>query len=122
MQVQTLFTLIALGVTAGALGGIFGIGGGMILIPGLVLIAGMNQHEAVGTSLAVMLPPIGLFAAYNFYKEGFINIRYAMVLAAAFMVGSFFTSKIAVQLPENLVRKAFSVVFMAVSVKMFFSK
>ena len=122
MSAYTTAILILLGLVAGALGGIFGVGGGMILIPGLVLLAGVDQHTAIGTSLAVMLPPIGAFAAYNYYKAGSVNIVYAAVIAMAFMFGSFFASKIALMLPELLVRRAFSVLLMIVAVRMFFYK
>ena len=96
MDATTLLLLIAIGLVAGALGGLLGIGGGIIMIPAMVYVMGMGQHEAIGTSLAVMLPPIGLFAAYNYYKEGYINLKFALIMAAAFMVGSFFSSKLAV--------------------------
>ena len=122
MNFYTLLILILIGLITGAFGGLLGIGGGMILIPALVYILGFNQHEAIGTSLAVMLPPIGLFAAYNYYRAGHVNLKYALILAVAFMVGSFFTSKIAVSIPENVIRKIFSVFLILVALKMFFSK
>ncbi|MCE9501019.1 MAG: sulfite exporter TauE/SafE family protein [Leptospira sp.] len=122
MNIHTVIALISIGLFAGALGGLLGIGGAMVLIPAMVFFLGLNQHEAIGTSLAVMLPPIGLFAAYNYYKAGYVNIKFAMILAIAFMMGSFFTSKIAINIPENIVRKIFSIIFLLISVKMFFSK
>lgn len=122
MTTQIWIVLVLIGLSAGALGGILGIGGGMVLIPGLVLFAGLDQHTAIGTSLAVMLPPIGLFAAYNYYKAGSVNLSYAMIIAAAFMVGSFFSSKVSLMLPELLVRRIFSVLLAAVAIRMFFQK
>ncbi len=122
MNTQTLVLLILIGLLAGSLGGLLGIGGGIIMIPAMVYILGMSQHEAVGTSLAVMLPPIGMFAAYNFHKAGYINLKYALIMAAAFMVGSFFSSKIAVSLPANIIQKVFSVFLVLVAIKMFFTK
>lgn len=122
MNIYTLLALVIIGLITGALGGMLGIGGGLIMIPSLVYFIGLNQHEAIGTSLAVMLPPIGLFAAYNFYKAGQVNLKYALILAAAFMVGSYFTSKIALEIPENIMRKIFSVFLVIVALKMFFSK
>ena len=92
------------------------------MIPAMVYVMGMGQHEAIGTSLAVMLPPIGLFAAYNYYKEGYINLKFALIMAAAFMVGSFFSSKLAVSIPASTIRKAFSIFLVIVAIKMFFSK
>ncbi len=122
MDATTFLFLIAIGLVAGALGGLLGIGGGIIMIPAMVYILGMNQHQAVGTSLAVMLPPIGLFAAYNYYKEGYINLKFALIMAMAFMVGSFFSSKLAVSIPASTIRKAFSIFLIIVAIKMFFSK
>ena len=122
MNTYTLLILVLIGLVTGALGGMLGIGGGLILIPALVYFFGMDQHEAIGTSLAVMLPPIGLFAAYNYYKAGQVNIKYALILAAAFMVGSYFTSKIALTIPENLMRKIFSIFLIFIAIKMFFAK
>ncbi|HAM99422.1 MAG TPA: permease [Marinilabiliales bacterium] len=122
MDATTLLLLIAIGLVAGALGGLLGIGGGIIMIPAMVYVMGMGQHEAIGTSLAVMLPPIGLFAAYNYYKEGYINLKFALIMAAAFMVGSFFSSKLAVSIPASTIRKAFSIFLVIVAIKMFFSK
>lgn len=122
MSINTLLVLLIIGLITGALGGMLGIGGGLILIPSLVYFVGLNQHEAIGTSLAVMLPPIGLFAAYNYYKAGQVNLKYALILAAAFMIGSYFTSKIALEIPENVMRKIFSVFLIIVAINMFFSK
>jgi uncharacterized protein len=122
MTIQTWTILILIGLSAGALGGILGIGGGLILIPGLVLFLGLDQHTAIGTSLAVLLPPIGLFAAYNYYKAGDVNLKYGLIIAAAFMVGSFFSSKVALMLPELVVRRTFSILLLVISVRMFFAK
>jgi uncharacterized protein len=122
MTIQTWTILILIGLSAGALGGILGIGGGLILIPGLVLFLGLDQHTAIGTSLAVLLPPIGLFAAYNYYKAGAVNLKYGLIIAAAFMVGSFFSSKVALMLPELVVRRTFSILLLVISVRMFFAK
>ncbi len=122
MNMTTLLLLIAVGLVTGVLGGMLGIGGGLILIPSLVYIFGLSQHQAIGTSLAVMLPPIGLFAAYNYYKAGQVNLKYALILAAAFMIGSYFSSKLAVKIPEHILRKTFSLFLIVVALKMFFSK
>ncbi|MBP1666059.1 MAG: Sulfite exporter TauE/SafE, partial [Bacteroidetes bacterium] len=81
MDLETFLILIVIGLITGAVGGMLGIGGALILIPALVYFMGFSQHEAIGTSLAVMLPPIGLFAAYNYYKAGQVNIKYALIIA-----------------------------------------
>ena len=122
MNIYTLLLLVIIGLITGGLGGLLGIGGGLILIPALVYLIGLSEHEAVGTSLAVMLPPIGLFAAYNYYRTGHVNLLFALILAVAFMAGSYFTSKIAISMPENLIRKIFSVFLLIIAIKMFFTK
>ena len=120
--IYTILILIVIGVVTGAFSGFLGIGGGLIIIPALVYFMGFGQHEAIGTSLAVMLPPIGLFAVLNYYKAGQVNLNYALILAAAFMVGSYFTSKIAVNIPASTLKKIFSVFLVVIAVRMFFSK
>jgi len=122
MNITVLVLLVIVGLATGVLGGMLGIGGGLILIPSLVYIFGFSQHQAIGTSLAIMLPPIGLFAAYNYYKAGQVNLKYALILAAAFMIGSYFSSKLAVKIPEHILRKTFSLFLVLVALKMFFSK
>lgn len=122
MNIYTLLLLILVGLMTGAFAGIMGLGGGIILIPALIFIFGFSQHQANGTSLAVMLPPIGLFAAYNYYKAGHVNLKYALILAAAFMIGSYFTSHWATKIPEVTLRKIFSLFLLLVAVKMFFTK
>ena len=120
MDLITFLILVVIGLITGAVGGMLGIGGALILIPALVYFMGFSQHEAIGTSLAVMLPPIGLFAAYNYYKAGQVNIKYALIIAAAFMIGSYFTSRLALKMPENLIRKIFSVFIILIAIRMFF--
>ena len=120
MDLETFLILIVIGLITGAVGGMLGIGGALILIPALVYFVGFSQHEAIGTSLAVMLPPIGLFAAYNYYKAGQVKIKYALIIAAAFMIGSYFTSRLALKMPENLIRKIFSVFIILIAIRMFF--
>jgi len=120
MDLLTLLILIVIGLVTGAVGGMLGIGGALILIPALVYFVGFSQHEAIGTSLAIMLPPIGLFAAYNYYKAGQVNIKYALIIAAAFMIGSYFTSKLALKIPEDIIRKIFGVFLFLIALRMFF--
>ena len=122
MSVYTFFILVMIGLAAGVLGGMFGLGGGIIMIPALVYLLGMSQHGAQGTSVAIMLPPIGIMAAYNYYKAGEINIKYALIIAGAFIIGGYFGSQIALQLPTNILKKIFAVVMIIFAVRMFFSK
>lgn len=122
MDINNLLILIMIGLVAGLLGGILGLGGGIIMIPAMVFLLGFTQHQAIGTSLAVMLPPIGMFAAYNYYKAGQVNLKYALIIAVAFMAGSYLSSKFALTIPENTLKKIFSVLLLIVAIKMFFSK
>lgn len=122
MDTTTIFILIAIGLIAGVFGGIFGVGGAVIMIPALVYFLSVDQHTAQGTSLAVMLPPIGLFAAYNYYKAGQVNIWYAVIIAATFMIGGYFGSMIALKLPENLMKKIFGIFLILIALKLIFSK
>ncbi|MGZ3862517.1 MAG: TSUP family transporter [Bacteroidia bacterium] len=122
MSSTTIILLLLIGVTAGLLGGMIGLGGGIILIPAMVFILKMDQQTAQGTSIAVMLPPIGLFAVYNYYKAGYVNTSYAMIIAVAFMVGGYFGSQIALKMSPEVMKKIFSVLIVLIAVKMFFSK
>jgi uncharacterized protein len=122
MSTSMLLILIVIGIITGVMAGMLGIGGAIIMIPALVFLLGISQQTAQGTSLAVMLPPIGIIAAYNYYKAGHVNIRFAIVLAVFFLVGSYFGSKLAVRLPEQVLKKIFGILLLLVAVKMLFSK
>jgi len=122
MSLSMLIILVAIGIVTGIMAGIFGIGGGLVVIPALVFILGLSQQSAQGTSLAMMLPPIGLIAAINYYKAGYVNIKFALILAAAFMVGSYFGSKIAINLSQEVLKKTFGLLLLAVAIKMLISK
>jgi uncharacterized membrane protein YfcA len=82
----------------------------------------MDQYSAQGTSLAIMLPPIGLLAAYNYYKAGALNLQYALIIAAAFFVGGYLGSKIALSIPLEALRKIFAIVLIAIAIKILWSK
>jgi uncharacterized protein len=122
METSILLLLTAIGLIVGFFGGMFGVGGGVILIPLLVYIIGMEQHTAQGTSVAILLPPIGIVAAYNYYKAGHVNIKYAIIIAITFIIGSYFGSKLAVYLPDQVSKRIFAVILFLISVKMFFLK
>ncbi len=122
MNLTTLLILVIIGLMAGVFGGMFGVGGAIVMIPALVYFLGVDQHTAQGTSLAVMLPPIGLFAAYNYYKVGQVNIWYAVIIAVTFMIGGYFGSKIALNLPENLMKKIFGIFLLLVALRLIFSR
>ncbi len=122
MDTTTMLILIAIGLMAGVFSGIFGVGGAVIMIPALVYFLSVDQHTAQGTSLAVMLPPIGLFAAFNYYKAGQVNVWYAVIIAVTFMIGGYFGSMIALKLPENLMKKIFGIFLILTALRLIFSK
>lgn len=122
MSTTMLLILIVIGIVTGFMAGMLGIGGAIVMIPALVYFLGITQQAAQGTSLAVMLPPIGILAAYNYYKAGQVNIKFALILAAFFLVGSFFGSKLALNIPQALLKKIFGVLLLLVAAKMLLSK
>jgi uncharacterized membrane protein YfcA len=122
MSVSVVLLLLLIGVVTGIMAGMLGIGGAVIMIPSLVFILGFSQQMAQGTSLAVMLPPIGILAAYNYWKVGQANIKFALILAAAFIIGSYFGSKLALSIPQSVLKKIFGVLLLLIAAKMLFSK
>jgi uncharacterized membrane protein YfcA len=122
MSVSTIIILLVIGTITGVMAGMLGIGGGLVVIPALVMILGMSQQTAQGTSLAMMLPPIGILAAYNYYKEGHVDVKFAILLALTFIIGSYFGSKLAVRLPQELLKKIFGIFLLLVAIKMLFWK
>ena len=111
-----------IGVFAGVVGGMVGIGGAILMIPALVFFMGFSQQMAQGTTLAAMIPPIGLLAAYAYYQKGFVNIPVAACIAAGFLIGGFFGGKLSVQIDATILRKGFALFLLIISVRMFFSK
>ena len=93
---STILILLVIGLLAGVLSGMVGVGGGIIIVPALVYFIGMSQHQGQGTSLAVLLLPVGIFAVYNYYKAGYVDVRSTLIIAATFLIGGFIGSKIAI--------------------------
>lgn len=120
MPTSTLLTLIAIGIVTGAVAGMLGIGGAIIMVPALVFILGLSQQSAQGTSLVVI--SMGIIAAYNYYRAGHVNIKFALILAGSFIIGSYFGSKFALTLQETTLRKIFSILLLVVALKMLLSK
>ncbi len=109
---------IIIGVIAGALGGMFGIGGGLVMVPAMAAFLHFSQHKAQGTSLGVLIIPVALPAVINYYKEGNIDLKVAAFIACGFLVGGFFGSKFSLSLPETTVKKAFAIFLVTVAVYM----
>src|SRR5262245_10745755 len=101
MTVQMVLLLLLIGLAAGMLSGLVGVGGGIIVVPALVFALGFSQQQAQGTSLGLLLLPIGIFAVLNYYKEGYIDIKVVLIMSVAFILGAYLGSKFALSLPEE---------------------
>lgn len=122
MTLSTFLILLIIGLAAGILSGVAGVGGGVIVIPALIFALGMTQFEAQGTSLALMVPPIGIMAAYNYYQDGYVNWKYALILAIFFVIGGYLGSKMVLSLPQGMIKKGFAVFIILIGLKMLLGK
>lgn len=118
MDINTIATLLLIGAAAGCLSGFIGIGGGLLIVPALMYFMGMSQMVAQGTSLALMLPPIGALAVMNYWKAGELDLRAAGIMVVAFVVGGYFGSRIALSLNPMKVRLAFGLLMMYAAIRM----
>ncbi|MDR3425272.1 MAG: sulfite exporter TauE/SafE family protein [Alphaproteobacteria bacterium] len=114
-----MFGLVLLGVAAGALSGLTGIGGGIIIVPALIYLFGYSAHLAQGTTLALLVPPIGILAAWAYYQKGFVDVPSAAIIAAGFIVGTLLGAKLSVGISDDALRKVFATLMVVVSIKMF---
>ena len=121
LDFQTIAYLTLIGVLAGIVSGFIGIGGGIIIVPGLIYLAGLTQIQAQGTSLALMLPPIGILAFMHYYKEGNVDLKVAGIVAVTFIVGGFFGAKLAHKIDQNIAKIIFGVLMLLIAIKMIFS-
>lgn len=111
---------IMIGLVAGTLSGLLGIGGGIIIVPALIYIFGMNQHLAQGTTLALMVPPIGLLAAWTYYKEGYVDLKIAALICLGFFIGGLIGASLSLEISETILKRSFGIVFLTIAVKMTF--
>ncbi len=116
----TVLILLAIGLFSGMLGGLVGIGGGVVLVPALIYILGFSQLNAQGTSLALIMFPVGVLGVINYYKQGHIDFNIVFILAIGFVVGSFLGSKFAMNIPQTLVKKSFAMLMIVIAMKMLF--
>lgn len=119
---MNIFLYIMLGLVAGIFSGLIGLGGGIIIVPALVLLFGFSQHTAQGTTLALMVPPIGLLAAWMYYKEGFVDLKIAGLICIGFFIGGLIGAKFAAKIPDDTLRKIFGIVLLLASLKMILGK
>lgn len=122
MTLHTILLLVIIGIMAGILSGLVGVGGGVVMVPMLVLFLGFSQHQAQGTSLAVLVVPVTAIAVYNYYKEGYIDWRYAAIIAVFFVIGGYFGSKLAINIDQKMLKKIFGVVLLVIAGKMLLEK
>ena len=111
---------IGLGILAGMTSGLIGIGGGIIIVPVLVIFFGFSQQMAQGTTLALMVPPIGAFAAWTYYRQGFVDIKTAALICIGFIAGSVIGSDLAIRLPAEILTRTFGAILVAIGLKMLF--
>jgi uncharacterized membrane protein YfcA len=114
------FPYVLLGLFSGFLGGLLGIGGGVFVIAALAFIFGFSQHQAQGTTLAALLPPAGIFAAYLYYKEGYVNLKVACLLCVGFFFGAALGAKLATHLSTSVLEKVFGMLLLVLGIKMVF--
>lgn len=118
MTLQMILILVTIGLMAGMLSGMVGVGGGIIVVPALVFFLGFTQKQAQGTSLALLSLPVVILAALNYYNQGLVEVRTVLVMAVAFLVGGFLGSKIALSVPEESLKRFFAVVLFYTGFKM----
>lgn len=122
MSTFHLIILVIVGIMSGMLAGVFGVGGAIIVIPALVFILGLSQHEAQGTSLAFMLPPVGILATWNYWKAGHVNWKIALILSLTFVVGAYLGSHLSINISDKTLRRLFGGLMIVIAIKMIFSK
>lgn len=117
-----LLGLVLLGLLAGALSGLVGIGGGIIMVPVLVLLFGLSQHQAQGTTLAVLVLPVGILGAWTYYRHGYVDLKMAAAICLGFLIGSLFGARLATDLPGLVLQKVFGVALLLVALRMIFAR
>ncbi len=122
MSLSSLFILIIIGLLSGFISGFVGVGGGVLMIPLMIFLLGFTQFEAQGTAIFAMLPPIGILAALNYFKQGYVKWEYAVVIAFTFVIGGYFGSKVSLNLSPTIVKRVFGFIMLFIGVKMIFSK
>lgn len=120
MSINELIILASIGLAAGVFSGMFGIGGGMVMVPALVFFIGVSQYTAQGTSLAVLVIPVAAVAAFNYYKAGHVEPKWALIMAVGFVIGGFLGSKISLGMSEVMMKRLFGVLMLGMAIKLIF--
>jgi uncharacterized membrane protein YfcA len=119
---NTVLLLLAIGLMAGFLSGLIGIGGGIIIMPLLLYLVNMNQKTAQGTTLFLFMLPISVLSVYNYHKAGYVDFKTAAIMAITFLVGSYFGSKIAINIDTKALKQVFAVIIILIGVKILWDK
>lgn len=122
MTIQIVLILLAVGLAAGFLSGMVGIGGGIIIVPVLVYFLGFTQHQAQGTTLFMFLLPIGILGVMNYHKQGYVDYKTALIICTTFVFGSYFGSKLSISLDQKMVKQIFGAIIILLGAKMLFWK
>jgi len=117
-----IWPFLILGLFAGILSGLIGIGGGIFIVPALVFIFGLSQHQAQGTTLALFVPPIGILAAWTYYRQGYVDLKIAALICVGFLFGGLLGAKLAVGLSNRVLEKVFGSALLLMSLKMILGK
>jgi len=120
MDTQTILILLMIGAGSGILGGMVGVGGGIIIVPALIYFLGFSQLDAQGTSLAMLMLPVGILGVIQYYRHGHVNFNIVLLLAAGFVLGSLLGSKISLSIPQETVKKFFAGLMLIIALKMLF--
>jgi uncharacterized membrane protein YfcA len=120
MDLQYLLIVALIGIAAGMLSGLLGLGGAIIIIPALIFFLGYSQQTAQGTALIMMVLPVGVLAAYQYYKAGYVEIKTALIMAVFFFIGGYFGARFATEIPQSLLKKLFAIMLIILAIKMLF--
>lgn len=121
ISTSTILILLSIGLGAGMLSGFVGVGGGIVIVPALVFLVGLSQHEAQGTSLLVLMMPVVALSVFNYWQKGQVNWKFALIIASTFVVGGFIGSKIALKVNPAYVKIIFGALMLYISIKMMLS-
>jgi uncharacterized membrane protein YfcA len=118
MSTQIILILLLIGLFAGMLSGMIGVGGGIVIVPALIFFLGFNQHQAQGTSLGLLMLPVGILAVLNYYHKGHIDIGYVGIMAIGFVLGGYLGSKLALNISELVLKRFFAIILFYTAFKM----
>jgi uncharacterized protein len=122
MTINEVIILIMIGLSAGIVAGLLGVGGAIIIVPALVFFFGLTQHQAQGTSLSVLIFPVGFLAFWNYYKQGYVNFKIALIIILAFFIGGYLGSSLAIRVPERPLKIVFGALIILLGFRMILKK